>query len=255
MGWLRDGFHSLCTAFLMYSRIPMPQTEWKEENRRFSLCFFPLIGLVIGGVLTGWFAFGRFFHIGKEVVGVGAVAVPVLLTGGIHLDGYMDVQDARACLGDREKKRQVMKDSRVGAFAVIHVCLYFLMQYALFLQWQEKREVFLLIGIFSSSRAFSGLSAVCFPKASESSSLYRFTRPAHKRITILTLICWLAGSFGFMCYISLWQGLAALCAALLSFLYYRVMACREFGGITGDLAGYFLQICEIMELMALVLTK
>ena len=41
---------SFASAFLMYSRIPMPQVEWKEENRRYALCFFPLIGAVIGAV-------------------------------------------------------------------------------------------------------------------------------------------------------------------------------------------------------------
>ena len=40
--------NSLFSAFLMYSRIPVPQVEWKEENRRYSLCFFPVIGVVLG---------------------------------------------------------------------------------------------------------------------------------------------------------------------------------------------------------------
>ncbi|MBQ1398379.1 MAG: adenosylcobinamide-GDP ribazoletransferase, partial [Clostridia bacterium] len=43
--------HSFFSAFLMYTRIPMPQVEWREENRRYSLCFFPLCGAVIGGLL------------------------------------------------------------------------------------------------------------------------------------------------------------------------------------------------------------
>ena len=45
---------SLISAFLMYSRIPMPQIEWKEENRRYALGFFPLVGAVIGGMLILW---------------------------------------------------------------------------------------------------------------------------------------------------------------------------------------------------------
>ena len=45
---------SLVIAFATYSRIPMPRVDWSEENRRYSLCFFPLIGLVIGAVMAGW---------------------------------------------------------------------------------------------------------------------------------------------------------------------------------------------------------
>jgi len=39
---------SLFIAFSTYSRIPVPQVEWLEENRKYSMCFFPLIGAVIG---------------------------------------------------------------------------------------------------------------------------------------------------------------------------------------------------------------
>ena len=45
---------SLLIAFSTYSRIPVPQAEWTEENRRYSMCFFPLIGAVIGAAMALW---------------------------------------------------------------------------------------------------------------------------------------------------------------------------------------------------------
>ena len=45
---------SLCIAFSTYSRIPVPQVAWTDENRKYSMCFFPLIGAVIGLLLWGW---------------------------------------------------------------------------------------------------------------------------------------------------------------------------------------------------------
>ena len=47
---------SFLIAFSTYSRIPVPQVEWTEENRRYAMCFFPLIGAVLGLILWGWLA-------------------------------------------------------------------------------------------------------------------------------------------------------------------------------------------------------
>ena len=46
---------SLCLAFSMYSKIPMPNVYWNKENMRYVICFLPLVGAVIGGILMLWF--------------------------------------------------------------------------------------------------------------------------------------------------------------------------------------------------------
>ena len=46
---MKTVFSSLVIAFSMYSKIPMPRVEWTEENRKYAICFFPLVGLVTGG--------------------------------------------------------------------------------------------------------------------------------------------------------------------------------------------------------------
>ena len=68
---------SLISAFLMYSRIPMPQVEWKEENRRYALGWFPLIGAVIGGLLLLWRMFCTRFQCGQMLFAAVAVLLPV----------------------------------------------------------------------------------------------------------------------------------------------------------------------------------
>ena len=94
---------SFVIAFSMYSRIPMPRMDWTEERMRYALCFFPLIGAVIGAVEIATFAL-------CEILGAGVLfwtclltAVPLLITGGIHMDGYLDVTDAHHSYGEREK--------------------------------------------------------------------------------------------------------------------------------------------------------
>ena len=117
---------SLISAFLMYSRIPMPQIGWTEENRRYALCWFPMIGLVNGGLLLGWYWLAAQFSLSSLLFGVIAVCIPLLVTGGIHLDGFCDVEDARASCAEKSRKLEIMSDPHIGSFAVMHLVLYLL---------------------------------------------------------------------------------------------------------------------------------
>ncbi len=94
---------SLISAFAMYSRIPMPPIEWKEENRRYALCFFPLIGAVIGAVMLGWQWLCNVLGAGDMLFAAGCTVIPIAITGGIHLDGFCDVSDAKASCAEKGK--------------------------------------------------------------------------------------------------------------------------------------------------------
>ena len=236
---------SFCSAFLMYSRIPMPQVEWKEENRRYALCFFPLIGAVIGGVFMLWYYACGALDIGKILFSVVSAAIPVFVTGGIHLDGFCDVCDAKASFGSKEKMLEVMSDSRVGAFAVIKLVVYFFVQIGLFSEFKSVEVTEICALGFVQSRAWSGLAAVSFKSAKSSGTLQSFSNTAHRNITVLTEIVYLMVTSFLMLKISLTTGAAAVIGGIASFIYYRIFSYKKFGGITGDLAGYFLQICEL----------
>ncbi len=81
-------------AFSIYSKIPVPQFDWKEEDMQYHLCFFPLIGLIIGALEAGWFFLGNAVEISHLCKTLIAVAIPLLVTGGFHKDGFMDTMDA-----------------------------------------------------------------------------------------------------------------------------------------------------------------
>ena len=100
-----NGLYSCIIAISMYSKIPMPNVEWTEERMRYVMCFFPLVGIVQGAALGLW------LHLALDVLNlsVGAAAltgaaIPLLVTGGIHMDGFLDTMDAIHSYGDREKK-------------------------------------------------------------------------------------------------------------------------------------------------------
>ncbi len=241
--------NSLFSAFLMYSKIPMPKTEWKEENRRFSLCFFPLIGAVCGALIILWYFVCRWLGGGDFLFAAVSVAIPVIVTGGIHLDGFCDVCDARASWGGKEKMLEIMSDSHIGAFAAIKLSLYLILQTA----FLTKINTFDMILIYSIgmifSRALSGLAAVTFKSAKSTGALQCFKKPAHKKITIASELFFIALSSIAILFISPVAGTVAIVGGFAVFAYYRIFSYKKFGGITGDLEGWFLQMCEFTMLL------
>ena len=108
---------------------------------------------------------------------------------------------------------------------------------------------------FVLERAFSGLAAVNFKGARKDGMLTAFREPARKRTVTVVLTAEAVISTIVMCY--LWFPVGLLCSlgAILTFVYYYKMAMKEFGGTTGDLAGWFLQTCELVMLMLTVVGK
>ena len=246
---------SIACAFLMYSRIPMPQVEWKEENRRYALAMFPLVGAVIGGLLLAWTTTADFLGVGKWLYAAVCCIIPIAVTGGIHADGFCDVTDAVASYAPRERRLEIMSDPHVGSFAVISTALYFILQFGLFTEICGVRAAAVPACGYVLSRALSGLAAVTFRCAKKDGTLQSFVKPAHRRNSVIILTAFACLSACGMMYADLICGICSAVAALLSFLYYRVSSYRTFGGVTGDTEGHFLQICELSELGAAVIAR
>lgn len=246
---------SLISAFSMYSKIPMPQIEWKEENRRYALCFFPIIGAVIGGMLLLWRSIADLLGVSDLLFGAVCTVIPIAVTGGIHLDGFCDVCDAKASYAPKEKALEIMSDSHIGAFAAISLGVYLLLETAFFTEARKFGTMLVIACVFVMSRALSGIAAVTFKCAKKEGALQSFARPAHKNVTIAVLLIILIVCFGAMIFFSPVMGLGAIIGGLGAFGYYRLFSYKRFDGITGDLAGYFLQICELASLICIIISE
>ena len=236
---------TIAVAFAMFSAIPVPQFDWNEKNMRYAMCAFPLIGAVCGAL---WCLCGA-LPLPALVRAGGFCLIPVWVTGGIHLDGYADTCDALSSYGDREKKLEILKDPHCGAFAVIRLCSYFLAYFALCTAVQFTPRIGLCWTLaLVLERAFSGLAIASFPLAKNTGLAHTFASAADRkavRSVLLVLV-------GLLCSaLVLLGGGALVLAALLVFWRYRVVSDRQFGGITGDLAGWFLQKAELWMLAAL----
>ena len=184
---------------------------------RYALCAFPLIGAVCGGL---WCLVGV-LPVPELVRAAGFCLVPVLVTGGIHLDGFADTCDALSSYGDAEKKLEILKDPHCGAFAVIRLCTYFILYFALCasVKFTVRFGVVWILAL-TLERAFSGLAVASFPMAKNTGLAHTFAEAAD-RITVRRVLIIYTVVFGAAMLVL--GGWAAVLAALLVFWrYYAV---------------------------------
>lgn len=242
---------SLCIAFSTYSRIPVPQVEWSEENRKYSMCFFPLIGAIIGLLLWGWLWLCDALSIGPVLRGAVGVLLPILVTGGIHMDGFMDTSDALASWQTKERRLEILKDTHVGAFAVIG-CVGYMLLMAGALSETSAHAGFMLAVCFVVSRSLSAWTLAAFPSARPNGMLDSFARAAHKRLVTVSSGVYLLLCAAVWLIFGGWLGLACLCLTVTWTQYYHHMSIKYFGGVTGDLAGWFVQTAELLLIAVIV---
>ncbi len=235
---------SFFIAFSIYSAIPVPQFEWTDKDMRYTLCFFPLVGTVIGLLLYGWAWLCIYFGIGQLAYVLVGTAIPLAVSGGFHVDGFMDTMDAFHSYKDRERKLEILKDSHVGAFAVIMLVLYYLVYISAFSEISTFTALKIFCLGFTMSRALSGLGVVFFPSAKKDGLLFYFAGSAHEKVVKAVLLAELFLCVALMVSISFGTGILVTAAALGVFWYYRWRTKRELSGITGDTAGYFVTVCE-----------
>ena len=250
-------WNSFKIAFSMYSKIPVPQSEWTKENMRYVMCFLPIIGAVIGGLVYGWALLASVLGIVGETSFYTAVMIliPVAVTGGIHLDGFLDTSDALSSWQTQEKRLEILKDSRAGAFAVLMGCCYFVLDFGVYSALDNRWLLQITCVNFVLSRALSGFAIVTFKMAKNTGLAATFSDGAQKKTVAVWMCVYMVVAAILMLWIHPVYGAVALVAAGLGYLYYRHMAYKNFGGITGDLAGWFLQVCELLVPFVLVLAS
>ncbi len=246
---------SIAICFSMYSKIPMPKVSWDKENMRYAMCFFPLVGVVLALALFGVIWVCQTLQFSEILVGVFVAVLPIALTGGIHMDGFLDTADALASHQTKERKLEILKDSHTGAFAIISFGIYFALYIAIVANIEFNGTAILLIGCgYVLERCLCGMSVAKFRCAKNSGLLHTFADGAAKRTVFIVLVTITILLVTFMMVISL-MSVIIIALAILIMIYYYFKSKKEFGGITGDLAGWFIQITEIAILLSVVILQ
>lgn len=244
-------FRTIAVTFSLYSRIPMPRFEWDDADMRFSMACFPMVGAVIGMV------FACVYHAAARLGAPDTAAclimtlVPVLLTGGFHIDGFMDVSDALSSYGSREDKLRILKDPHIGAFAVIRLCaaglIYIASLITVLTAPDAAGTVYTLAAGFVLARGLSAIAVLNLRSAKNEGMLYYEASCAGQGRKANNVLCaiWIVAAAALMVYISFAAGACEIIAAGACFVWYKYKSYREFGGITGDTAGWFVTLCEV----------
>ena len=138
---------------------------------RYSMAFLPLVGGIIGLGTYLISGVNPFAELPVAVRILLTLALPLLITGGFHVDGFMDTEDAMHSFAPTEKKLEILKDPHIGAFAVIALVKWLLIYAAaitaILLNERTDERILVILGLtFVISRSLLGLTSFFFPKAS-----------------------------------------------------------------------------------------
>ncbi len=230
----------------MFTALPVPYRPWDDALRSAMIACLPLVGLILGGI---WLVVGavlRALGIAPALAAAFLVIVPILTTGGIHLDGYMDTADAVLSWRPLEKRLEILKDPHTGSFAVIALFCLLLAGYGAAFALLESGHVLLpLLFIPAVSRA---CSAFCVSRLKPlAHSEYAGTSDGTGATSgiAFALLCVLFSIFAG------WHGGLACLGVLAGYALTMRQAYRTLGGFSGDLAGCALSVAEICGLIAM----
>lgn len=246
---------NLIVAFSLYSKIPMPIFEWKEKDMKHNLVFLPVVGLVIGVLV--YFADCLMVKLNAPLIFQLAILslLPIAVTGGFHIDGFMDVRDALSSYADKEKKLEILKDPHIGAFAVIHLAMLSLVWLGS-LSLKTTDTGLPIVTVYSLSffivRAVCGALSLMLKKAKKDGMLNMETKAATKADAFILLVEALIG-VGAIFFLSVPAGAIVVFDIIAFSLYYKHMAYKNFGGVTGDLSGFGIVTLEVLILFSLAL--
>lgn len=237
----------------MYSIIPVPSVKWNENTMKYAMCFFPFVGVVIGIFVYLFNYMMRIMRVNVLLYSSIMTLTPILISGCIHLDGFIDTCDARYSRQNTERKLEILKDPHVGAFGIISCCCYLLVSFGIYGQFYDidKNILILCLG-FVLSRTLSAMSIVTFKLAKNTGLAYIFAGNADKKAVRSVLCLLMAAIIIVMLIINFKTSLILLLTVSVWFFIYKQICMREFGGITGDLAGFFLTIAEFLVLVSSV---
>ncbi|MBA3468047.1 MAG: adenosylcobinamide-GDP ribazoletransferase [Herpetosiphonaceae bacterium] len=240
---LKNLYGRLAEALRFLTILPIPGTPAMSEIALVrAMATFPLAGALIGGLVaaTWW---GATWLWGGPAGALCAVLTWGALTSGLHLDGIADSGDALFSWRSRERKLEIMKDSRIGTMGALALIGVVLLKWAFVLTCGPLAWRALILAPILGRWA-NLLGIFWFPAAAEG-GLGRTFRDHIRRSDL----GWASGSAvaGAVLLAGWWGGLALAVVAATTVICAQAMV-RSLGGLTGDTYG---ALCEIAEAVTL----
>ena len=234
----------IAVQFMTTIPIKLPCLPSREQNA-LSMLFYPVIGLMIGGVL--WLV-ASYVQLPMMLLSCAVMVVWVWLTGGLHLDGLADTADAWVGgFGDRQRTLTIMKDPNTGAMGVIAIVLCLALKWAAVYCLLELDAVLALLFVPMLGR-MSALALFATTPYVRQHGLGSALQDVPKFLLWLVML-----GFGAAVFALSWQIAVAMIgvwAVMLAWLRWRFVG--RIGGITGDTVGASIEVVEVAIQMAVV---
>ena len=242
----------LLAALQFLTIIPMPRRrEVSAEEAGASLGYFPLVGLFLGAVLAG-IDWSLSLILPSSIVNAVIIIALLLLTGALHIDGFIDTCDA--LFGQRipEERWQIMSDSRVGGFGVVGAFCLLLMTYVSLGGIPEAYKMIALILMPTLSRWSMVYAIFGFPYAKPAGLGKTFKEQANWRKLTLATSLVLASTLGLLIikgWVLIFAGLALVFMVWLVAASLGLFLQRKFAGLTGDSYGAINEVTQVFILI------
>ncbi|WP_315067665.1 adenosylcobinamide-GDP ribazoletransferase [uncultured Clostridium sp.] len=240
-------------ALSMFTVLPTPYVEWDDEGVKNMMKFYPIIGVIVGGIWSVVYYLINILKVSLVLKSAIIMIVPFVITGMLHLDGFMDVCDAILSRRDKEEKLRILKDSKIGAFAVISLLILFFLQFGGIYSIVEKNihfYILILIPIISrSTTAYFLLSRTTIKESTLGTYFKKGTNITDRIIMVIALLVMLVAAFAFLKY----EGIILELLIILGVTWAVEKCKKEFGGISGDVAGFALVIGEVVGILTLAI--
>src|SRR6266699_4901176 len=249
-------YMELVAAVRFLSVLPMPgrmQSLEKDETAphlAVGSTYFPLVGLLLACLL--WILVLLLTPLVPQLVLAALLVVAlVILTGGLHLDGLMDSCDGLFGGSTRERKLEIMRDSRVGSFGVLGGACILLLKFALFASVSVHVLPLALLVVLPSARWTMVLALRVFPSARSTGLGAAFQQAVTTERFLLTGIVSLAIALvaGQLIGLIVWVTVSVTTLVL------GLWITRSIGGLTGDSYGAIAEVEEVVALLVLVLVR
>ena len=254
LAWLVDQYGEIvaATRFLSVLPLPGPSNRFEtsganEQTLHLGSAYFPFVGFLLATLLyLAQLLFG--FVLPRLALAAVLVVALVLLTGGLHLDGLMDTCDGLFGGRTRERRLEIMRDSRVGSFGVLGGICILLLKFALFASIEPHILSRLFFIVLPCTRWAMVLALRVFPSARPGGLGATF----RQTVTLPRLI--LAATTAFLLALVVGHGVGVLvwCVATGVAFLLGAWATRLIGGLTGDIYGAIAECSEVVVLLLLV---
>jgi adenosylcobinamide-GDP ribazoletransferase len=219
-----------------------------DKALRRSIAYFPLVGLLIGGILYG---LDRLLALAfpTSLINIFLIVALAIITRALHLDGFIDTCDGLAGGDSPEKRLAIMRDSRVGGFGVVGGCCLILLQYVALTVVPEEHRMAALLLMPTLARWTMVYALYAYPYA-RGQGLGRIFQEGSNLpwLAIATAIALAAATVSMRL-----DGLAVMAAVFFIAMLTASFLSRRLGGLTGDTYGAINEIAEVSILILIPL--